>query len=61
MLSKIVFADFSTHEMRKTCFYKQIKILKLKINAEFNLESDGHNLIINLWARIEVLIKKLNF
>ena len=45
-----------THDNAKKWFYRQNKKLKCAKDAEFYLESDGHNQIINLWARIQVLM-----
>ena len=53
---KHFFSDLCTHDNAKKWFYKQNKKLKSTKYAEFYLEFDGHNLIINLWAQIKVLI-----
>ena len=42
--------------MRKNDFTNKIQKIKCTKDAEFYLEFDGHNLIINLWAQIQVLI-----
>ena len=55
ILSKIL----RGHRAKKTGIISKLnqnKKLKSTKYAEFYLEFDGHNLIINLWAQIQVLI-----